>query len=703
MMVHRAFVQLTRRGATRLWLATVAAVLALGSGMAAEGSPPVPSGWVTPRSHGRMAPHPRLFVSAEQINRMVSGRGAGFSNSYAQVAAAAESGVRDAVEPLRGQGELHRSFLMLGRVASLAVQWHRTREPRYLEAAVTNCEAMRNWIQPEGPIDLWQGQNLAALAIAHDLLSNDLTPAQRERLVAVARHPCVPAFLRVTGNREHPAVPGEHGSWWQGSVINWNPVCCVGAGMLALTMYEDLPEAQTVIDRVNASLRPVLDRLNETGGGWYEGLGYWNWTMHYLSLYGVSHERATGQPLGGFHSAGFREGLLFGPHFVPYDEACGFGDNQHGRIDASLRLAAEFLGDLDALRQLQDYQARFERTESVRRERRRGHEATGGTRVPAPATDIGYGVPLALLVDPDPETSGPPPKREASVVRSYPNPGWAMIADQWPAPNVYASVRMGPLGGPGSHAHHDLLSWNGLVGMERMILSYNQAGYYPPAFAGRAWEIYERSPMAKNTIFVAGLPPANPRSGMAHAAESRFQLPAGPALRIDASSAYRLGHGAARVYRLFTVLGDRGLLVLDRVETRAANPVEVRAHTDKEAAFATNDVVLTGSCETARMTFASDRPAVLRRASALLTNPRAVPPTVMRWQTLDPVAAVTMASLLTRGSSPVTLSLVPRDRTVEVVATGEGWTNGFILSSQLQPLEPASPDAGANGNGGIQK
>lgn len=46
------------------------------------------------------------------------------------------------------------------------------------------------------------------------------------------------------------------------------------AGVLALTMYEDLPEAQTVLNRVNASLKPLPEYLNKTDGGRAEGLVY---------------------------------------------------------------------------------------------------------------------------------------------------------------------------------------------------------------------------------------------------------------------------------------------------------------------------------------------------------------------------------------------------------------------------------------------
>ncbi len=221
-----------------------------------------------------------------------------------------------------------------------------------------------------------------------------------------------------------------------------------------------------------------------------------------------------------------------------------------------------------------------------------------------------------------------------------------MIADRWPEPNIYVSFRGGVAGG--AHTHADLLSWNGVVGIERMIVDYNRAGYYAPSFGPRAPEIYERSPAAKNTLFIAGLSAytADPkeRRGPARVDETQFVLPSGPVARLDATRAFSLhAGGPLLVCRVFTLIGDKGILVLDRVEQRGPNPVEVRTHTDRTAEFGQTDVSLKGRFETARITFAADRPAVLRRAEAMLTDARATPPTVMRWQTLAGALDVTMA------------------------------------------------------------
>jgi len=627
-----------------------------------------------------LAPHPRLFVSGEQIARVIKGRGEAYAEAYRQVEAAAARGVQDAADPMREISPFGRGFVIGGRLISLAIQWHRTHDRRYLEAAVKTIEGMKSWLPPRGQITLQEGQYIAAVAIAYDLLYNDLTPDERARLVAFAREHCLQPFLRVTG---------ERGSWWQRIVSNWNPVCVSGPGMLALAMYEDIPEAQTVVDRVQDSLAPIFDYLQETRGGWVEGLGYWNWTMHYTSIFLMSYERATGQRHPGFRSDGFREAMLFGQHFVPYDEECGFGDNQHGGLDATVLAAAEFLGDRDVLKRLQMYQQRVQETEALKRKLRRDRQPTA----PPNPTDIGYWVPLRLLVEPEPATDVPEPPPMRNFVRTYPQQGWTALADQWPKPHVYASIRGGQLGGP--HTHDDLLSWNGVIGIEKMILNYHQAGYYDSAWEWRAKEIYERNAASKNTLFIAGLSAytgvPRHRSGPARADTSSFVLPTGPAVRLDATRAFVLTRYNPRlVCRLFAVLGDRGLLVLDRVEMPGNNPVEARAHTLKQAVFGKNDVLLKGDYETARLTFAADQPAVLRCATALLSDGNAQPPTVIRWQTRGNVKQVTLATLLTRGEAPVDLAVDSRTGNIEVRAVSGDWQATVRLTHDLQPI-PATP------------
>ncbi|MDT8391038.1 MAG: DUF4962 domain-containing protein [Lentisphaeria bacterium] len=657
----------------------------------AAGETDTPQKWVTGKTFDKLAPHPRLFVSAAQIERVVDGRGEYFAKNYEQVEAAAETGLRDAEDPMAGISIWKKAVLIQGRLTALAIQWHRTKDRRYLEGALANVDAMKAWMKPN-MITLAEGQCIAGLAVTYDLLYNDLTPEQRAWMVEIAREHFVKPFLRTTAPRDKAQrVEGESRSWWQDIISNWNPVSISGGGLLALAMYEDLPEAQTMIDRVNESYQPIFDYLEETDGGWVEGLGYWNWTVHYMSLFLTSYERATGQKHEGFRSRGFRDGLTFGTYFVPHGEACGFGDNQHGGFSHSLMAAAQQLGDTDMLARLRDHELRMQESAEVRKARQ---EATAGKEPEEKAAEdegkpdelfnISYGGPQKLLISPDPLEQGLDPK--ADMIKYFPKQGWGMLADQWPKPAVYAAIRGGELGG--AHTHEDLLSWHGVIGIERMIENISGGRESSAAFGARDKDIYERRSESKNTLFIGGLPPSRVRSGNPRAETTEFMLPGGPALRLDASKAFWLQRGNPRfVCRLFAVIDDKALLIVDRKIGSVRNPVEARAYTRKKATFSEKDVLLEGEFETARMTFAADQPAVLRRASAVLTSGRQEPPVMMRWQTLDSVRNVTMATLLSHGEKPVELEVRSDDERIVITAVGDGWDRTVTLSPRLELLE----------------
>lgn len=662
---------------------------------------PVPN-WKTPKAFKTMAAHPRLFISQAQIDRMGKGRGEEYTDTYKQIEDTAETGIRDAEKPFKvNRNYNYRGFMIQGRLTSLAIQWHRTKDRKYLDAAIKNMAGMQEWVNPNGSITLQEGQYMSGLAVGYDLLKNDMTPEERLKIVNMVRKYFIHPFLRNTATGKNMLEHGERGIWWQRRLSNWNPVCAAGAGMLALTMYEDLEEAQTVIDRVTDSFAPIIREFEECEGGWIEGLGYWNWTVHYLSLYYMSYERATGQEHTDFRSEGFKKTMTYGLYFVPHDEACGFGDNQHGGIGSSTFAAAEHLKYNDVLNDLQTYRKRSEAMKTKKKELRaeakpkleKKEEKKDDKKEEPKDVNINYGPPQHLLICPDPLKDSPVIPTEKAKVKYFPKQGWGMVADVWPSPNFYASVRGGVCAG--DHTHADLLSWNAVIGIEKMIHNIYESGYYRTAFQSRSSDIYERNQTSKNTLFINGVS-AYTRvytkaverfGGPATAQVKTLQLPTGAALRLDASTAFWYGAGRQRptfAGRLFTTIDDKALLVLDRVVPRSAGPVEARAFTKKKATFGKTDVLLEGDFETARMTFAADQPMVLRRAVALSTEGKGTPPTMMRWQTEGSVSALSMATVLTRGKEPVEVTVKTEEGIITVTIKTATWEKIVKVTDLLE-------------------
>ncbi len=639
-------------------------------------------GWVIDRRYESVHPHPRLFVSQDQLQRAIAGRGDSFADIQNTIAAAAENAVADGENPLAGETVWVRAIRMQERVMSLIVQWHLTQDPIYLEAAIRDTEIARGWTNRR-QIGLPEGQFATIIAVVYDLLYDDLSPAQRDRLIHIAREDFLLPFLRRTApEAREERLPGERRSWWQDNISNWNPVSSSGNGVLALAMYEHIPEAQLVIDRVHSTYDVIFEYLQDTEGGWVEGLGYWNWAIQYMAQFLISYERATGRVHSGFRSPGFRDTLTFGMYFVPHGEATGFGNNQHGNFSAQLAAALEHLGDEAGLMRAMEFFA--VQDQAARRRAMLRTEQLG-----EPVSFRRAGGAHTLLLLPDAPARLPEPR--TNKIHTFPQQGWSMLADQWPHPNVYAAVRGGQLGG--HHTHQDLLSWHGVVGIERMIINVTASDYYQTAWSGRAHEIFEKGSASKNTLFIGGLSvyqgsPRQRGNQPARVHETHYQLPTGPALRLDATVAFWLTRGEPYVVaRMFVILEDKGLLVLDHVHARGGHPVEARTFTDKQVSFEENSVFLEGQFETARMTFAANVPAVLRKAPALLTDGHRTPPTMMRWQTLRQGNFVTLASLLTRGSDAFDVVIDGGRDAIRVTVTSGDWSRELLFDGQLRPCK----------------
>jgi hypothetical protein len=678
------------------------ALLACASSTFAQGAdqPTVVPDWSTPKAFKQITPHPRLYVSPAQLQRVIDGRGEAYANNYEQIEKAALTGLAEADNPMPEANMMRRQIWIVGRLSAMAIQYHRTGDKRYIEASVKTIENMKDWYT--GMWQLWHGGYSTGIAINYDLLHNDMTPQQRQRVVSFARDHVIRPFLQRTGRGRNMKEHGEHGSWWQGIISNWNPVCNSGAGLLAIAMYDDLDEAQTVIDRVNASFDPIIEYLQETEGGWVEGLGYWNWTIHYMSLFYMSHERAFGVEHEGFRSPGFGKTLTFVEYFVPYDEAVGFGDNQHGSISNSLPAAAEQLGNTEALRKLQYYLARRDRTSEQKRAIR---DKRSGKADAQPAGDdaedkphnIGYGTANTLLIKPDSIIGDEPAPRVKGLLHEYPKQGWIALADQWPNPNVHAAIRGGQLGG--AHTQDDLLTWHGIVGNEVMVKNIYSGHVGQNAYGSRRNDLYEISSQSKNSLFVGGLGPTGSRNGAAKANTSQYKLPTGPMVVLEATRAMNTTRNRPKfVARAFLTINDQALLVVDRViaPSGGGQPVEVRTYTPKRATFGESDVLLEGEFQAARMTFASNVPSTLSRHTALMTFPKPDPPTMMRWRTNGKEKSTIMASLLSRGDDPVEVTIdlakVPApegegevDGPITITIKGKDWSEQIKLTSKLEP------------------
>jgi hypothetical protein len=568
-----------------------------------------------------MNAHPRLYATPAQLKRLrkpVTGFLAPASKHVAKSADAYVASTQLKYDPTLHNSLLVRAREMQGRVITLLVRWMQTGRDRYRDAAVRDVIAMGNWphwgweswiandTRPDAEFDLSYGENCTTLAIAYDWLYGALSEDQRKAFRDIAQKWAFPAFFRHVS--EHKLGRPRH-AWFGRATSNWNTVCAGGAGMLALAMYDELHECPEVLALVEESIAPYLLELAKTNGGWVEGIGYWNYGHRYAFMYLLSHSNAFGQLHGLLKGPGVRETLDFPLDFCPNGQPSSFGDVNGFGVLPFHYAAAEALNApavtaaLDAI------------------------VAERGVR------DGAWPTAAELLVFHPRRKTTPPKPVAGGVIKHYPDMDWFVLADKLPQPSIYLSIRGGTTDVP--HAHRDLLSFHGVFGDEQLITNLGINGgdeYLDTTFSGRRSELFETSPASKNTILINGV-----GIGVHVKVRSRvITQPGLKAVRLEATEAMgtsRYNRPAATFCgRLFVMLDEAMFVIIDRVDLPTTGRVESRLHTLKPIKVEGDSVLIRGTKQKLRVTYAADVPAIVFTATTCPTTPRAGA-NVLRWCT----------------------------------------------------------------------
>ena len=617
--------------------------------------------------------HPRLYLGEKEIGRLTDGSQAEdklFLKSARE--AVAKEADRFLTSPVvEFDLNLHNAHLlrarsMQGRIVTLLVRWKQTGEDKYRQAAIEHVREMGRWEfwgweswraddhRPDAEFDLSYGENSATLAMAYDWLHDTLTPQQKADMVNLGRKWVVASFLK------HTVDPLNRPRWFANPHSNWNTVCAGGAGMLALAMSEDIAEAPQMLTLTEESVLPYMKTLENTAGGWPEGVGYWNYGMRYAFMYLLSWERATGRlhPLMELH--GTRQTLRFPMDFCPNGVACSFGDVPAWGPMPIHFATANRLNEKTVLAGLEGYMAQ---------------------RQYGPINHWPDAAEILLMYPREPLTASI--TTEQNVAKLYPQLDWGILADRLPNPTMYLAIRGGTTTVP--HSHLDLLSFFAVVGHEAMITSLGNAEYMDTTFSSRRWEIFEMTPAAKNTILINGV-------GITLDSQVSTEVVAGKnwkGIRLDATETMGMSRGKQPVAtfcgRLFIMLAGKGFIVLDRVELPHPGRVETRLHTWQEVDLAPTSALIKGPKEHLRAAWACDVPAVLASSVPAMTRPVEKNPLALRWCTRERThQIVTLATLLTPGDGPASIEIVPETDEIVLKIAGQGWQEIVRVNTRLR-------------------
>lgn len=512
------------------------------------------------------------------------------------------------------------------RVVSLLVQYGVSGNRLFRDAALDYLRDLAGWeywswitwregnADPNAIFDLSYGENAFTLALAWDWLAGELTPAEREGIIRTARQRAFLPYLARNG------FPGQEMWYYRKPDTNWNTVCNGGVGLLALALGDAAPESAQILDLVEEGVRHYFEYMQDDGA-WPEGIGYWGYGHRYGYYYLLSRERRDGKPHPLLERPGSRNTLRFPLLFSPNNTPASFGDvNDFSPLPFHFAAAVRY-GMTDVLQELD----------------RRILGLVARDKEALSRTGAWPGLAELMLFHPG---------EIAPVATDWPRTSiqhgleWSYLADQWPQPRLYASVRGGTTDAP--HTHQDLTALLVVVGAERLI--DNAAGaYIDTTFSKRRFEMYEHSAASKNVFLVNGVGLPHP----ATVSTVRVQGDGWEGVLLDATSAAVVGSPVLAYGRAVVMLGGSALLVVDRLQVAHPALAETRFHSFAQVRYGKNTARLAGKAEGLHLAFAADVAATVKPGLGLSTHVRTDPDRVIRWMTLGLHREMTLVTLLT--------------------------------------------------------
>ena len=227
--------------------------------------------------------HPRLFATDERFARLRSqwqSASPSIPKTWAQNAIQSANGILTQppvtyAPDVRGT-ILTESRKVVDRIYKLGLAWQLTGNSNYAERAWTELDTVAdNTLFPDWhPAHFLDTAEMThACAIGYDWFYNYWDATRRETIrTAIVEKGLTPGLAQYTSNA----------GWSRSSGNNWNQVCNGGLSMGALALgTESATLARDILTRALNSTRPVWKHFTTDNGGWYEGPGYWGYTMEY--------------------------------------------------------------------------------------------------------------------------------------------------------------------------------------------------------------------------------------------------------------------------------------------------------------------------------------------------------------------------------------------------------------------------------------
>ncbi len=353
-----------------------------------------------------------------------------------------------------------------GRILDLLIAHHVEPNPAFRDRAIEelkNLVSWTTWVDPchgNLPADLCTAEAATAAVIALDWLWEDMTRADRLRVLQALRKKAIMPYHRAVTKR----------AWWYTCYHYWNAVVNSGCGLACLALSDEDPRAEEAYNFARKGLNSFFDALG-VEGGWDEGIGHWGYAMRYVLLLGEASSRLLDDQRI-LHRRGVDSTGKFPVYFTPHGRAASFGDSPTVPLYGTFYLLAKHFGAREVLWWLDTYSFHHDVSTT-------GWSAAG----------------LALLFRPaDAPLVTDVPLKPLKVFNEI---GWAATADRWPKPGLYVATKAADLAA--NNSRRDMNSVQVQVNGEMLLRDLDIREYAASLPDG----FYQVQARAHNTVVVA--------------------------------------------------------------------------------------------------------------------------------------------------------------------------------------------------------
>ena len=242
--------------------------------------------------------HPRLLVSRERMDYLKTAckTDPTLSAWYARVKASADTLAASTTYPSYDDADelrLSSANTVQSNIVVCAFAYCVEGDVKYANRVygeIQNAAAWPDW-NPKHFLDT--SAIIGGYAIAYDWMYDYWTAEQKELIRS--------KMIAYGLNEAQDAYNGVGVSdWWATTDNNWSMVCNGGVAMGALAIGDEPAYESLCASLLETGLRRIEKNLAHFApdGAWYEGPGYWNYTIEYLSMYFSSLLSATGTDYG---------------------------------------------------------------------------------------------------------------------------------------------------------------------------------------------------------------------------------------------------------------------------------------------------------------------------------------------------------------------------------------------------------------------